>query len=117
MPMYKILGADQKEYGPVSAEVMREWIAERRANAQTRVRAEDSADWKPLSDFPEFRDALAAPPGLQSAQPASAASAPLPGGPALPPARTGMAVTSLVLGILSMMCFGLLTGLPAIILG
>jgi len=112
--MYKILGADQKEYGPVSAEVVRQWIAERRAGAQTRVQAEGSADWKPLSDFPEFRDALAAPPGLPSPQ---AASAPLTGSPAPQPARTGLAVTSLVLGILSIVCFGFLTGIPAIILG
>jgi type II secretory pathway pseudopilin PulG len=34
-----------------------------------------------------------------------------------PTKRQGMAVTSLVLGILSVMCFGLLAGLPAIILG
>src|SRR5688500_5234429 len=31
--------------------------------------------------------------------------------------QTSLAVTSLVLGILSMICFGLLTGLPAIITG
>ncbi len=31
--------------------------------------------------------------------------------------RRGMAVTSLILGILSMVCFGFLTGIPAIILG
>jgi hypothetical protein len=31
--------------------------------------------------------------------------------------RQGMAITSLVLGILSMVCFGFLTGIPAIILG
>jgi hypothetical protein len=33
------------------------------------------------------------------------------------PKRQGMAITSLVLGILSMVCFGFLTGIPAIILG
>ena len=58
--MYKIIGADQKEYGPVAAEQVRKWIAEGRANAQTRARAGESDDWKPLSDFPEFADALAA---------------------------------------------------------
>ena len=58
--MYKIIGADQKEYGPVPAEQVRKWIAEGRANAQTRARAEQSDDWKPLSDIPEFAGALAA---------------------------------------------------------
>lgn len=33
------------------------------------------------------------------------------------PKRQGMAITSLVLGVLSMMCFGLFAGIPAIILG
>ena len=31
--------------------------------------------------------------------------------------KSGMAVTSMVLGILSLICFGILTGIPAIILG
>lgn len=35
--MYDILGADQKQYGPVSAEVVRQWITERRANSQTMI--------------------------------------------------------------------------------
>src|SRR5262249_12180078 len=35
-----------------------------------------------------------------------------------PPAkRQGMAIASLVLGVLSMMCFGLIAGIPAVILG
>ena len=29
-----------------------------RANAQSKVQLEGSTDWKPLSDFPEFADAL-----------------------------------------------------------
>ena len=38
--MYYILGGDGKEYGPASADQIREWIRERRANAQTRIRAD-----------------------------------------------------------------------------
>lgn len=34
-----------------------------------------------------------------------------------PPKRQGLAVTSFVLGLLAVMCFGLLAGIPAIILG
>ena len=30
--MYKIIGADQREYGPVSADQVREWISQGRAN-------------------------------------------------------------------------------------
>ena len=47
--MYKILGADKKEYGPVRAEAVHKWIAERRANAQTLVQAQGSTEWKRLS--------------------------------------------------------------------
>jgi hypothetical protein len=52
--MYKIIGADQKEYGPISADQIRQWISEGRVNGQTQVCAEGSTDWKPLEMFPEF---------------------------------------------------------------
>jgi hypothetical protein len=52
--MYKILGADGRQYGPVSAEQLRRWIAEGRANAYTHTLAEGSSDWKPLASLPEF---------------------------------------------------------------
>lgn len=69
--MYKIIGADQKQYGPVSADEMRQWIAEGRVNAQTLIQAEGQADWRPLSSFPEF--ATAAQP-LPSGTPITAAT-------------------------------------------
>src|SRR3954462_9668078 len=52
--MYRIIGADGNQYGPISAEQLRQWIAEGRANSQTRVLAEGATEWKPLSEFPEF---------------------------------------------------------------
>ncbi len=52
--MYKIIGADQKEYGPISAEQIRSWISEGRVNAQTKACLEGTEDWKPLGMFPEF---------------------------------------------------------------
>src|SRR6266850_614532 len=58
--MYKIIGADQKEYGPVTAEQLRQWIAQGRTTGQTRTQMEGSTGWKPLSEFPEFADTLAA---------------------------------------------------------
>ncbi|HTL18819.1 MAG TPA: GYF domain-containing protein [Patescibacteria group bacterium] len=64
--MYKIIGADQKEYGPVSADQLRQWVSEGRVNGQTMVYSEGATEWKPLSAFPEFADVLqkAAPPVL-----------------------------------------------------
>jgi hypothetical protein len=66
--MYRIVGGDQKEYGPVDADEMRQWISEGRLNGQSLARVEGEADWHALADFPEFADALkgqvAAPPPL-----------------------------------------------------
>lgn len=62
---YKIIGGDRKEYGPVTAEELRNWLAEGRLNAQSLARAEDSAEWKPLAAYPEFSPAL----GLSPATP------------------------------------------------
>ncbi len=92
--MYKVKGTDGKEYGPVSADTLRQWIAERRAAAETRVQAEGSTEWKPLSAFAEFAAALANAPRTPPPPP-------LPGAPtATPQGKTsGMAVASLVLGI------------------
>jgi len=58
--MYKIIGADQKEYGPVSTDQIRQWIREGRAGAQTSVLAEGAAEWQPLGALSEFADELAA---------------------------------------------------------
>ncbi|MSU20859.1 MAG: DUF4339 domain-containing protein [Pedosphaera sp.] len=58
--MYKIIGGDQREYGPVTADEIRQWIAEGRANGATQVQLEEGGDWKALASFPEFIEALAA---------------------------------------------------------
>ena len=64
--MFKIIGADGKIYGPVSEQQLRQWIAEGRANSNTLIQAEGSADWRPILSFPEFASAT---PGPQSAPP------------------------------------------------
>jgi hypothetical protein len=71
--MYKVVGADGKEYGPVTREAILEWIAQGRANAQTIARFEDGA-WKPLATFDEFKPAL----GFQSTSAAAPASGETP---------------------------------------
>ena len=74
--MFKIIGADGKQYGPVSAEQIHQWFAEGRAKAETLVQAEGSADWKPLGQFPELAPIASAgvvpppvPPPLAGNQP------------------------------------------------
>ena len=75
--MYKIIGGDQKEYGLVTADDLRRWIAEGRLTGQSLVKVEGSSEWKALSAFPEFTEALRAQAG-----PAALA------GPTVPPAST-----------------------------
>jgi hypothetical protein len=58
--MYKIIGSDNREYGPASEEVIRRWIAEGRANGATQVQKEGDSGWRPLSSCVEFAEALAA---------------------------------------------------------
>jgi prepilin-type processing-associated H-X9-DG protein len=108
--MYKIIGADQREYGPVTVEQIREWIAEGRVNRQTRVQAEGRGEWRPLTEFPELVGSLT---GTITGAPVP----PLPATAASTPARTsGLAIASLVLGILGFCTFGL-TALLGLILG
>ncbi len=106
--MYRILGADGKEYGPVTGEVLRQWISEGRANAQTQVKPEGGAEWQTLASVPEFEPAFVAAPS-------AAPPPPLPAAPA--EAKTsGLAITSLVLGILGLFTCGV-TSLVGLILG
>lgn len=52
--MYKLIGIDQKEYGPVSADQIRQWQAEGRVDARTRIQREGIGDWQELGQMPEF---------------------------------------------------------------
>ncbi len=78
--MYKIIGADQKEYGPVTGEQLRQWFIEGRVNGQTLIKAETETEWKPLASSPEFADLLrsAAPAESPSAFPSLASSTSVP---------------------------------------
>jgi TM2 domain-containing membrane protein YozV len=67
--MYRIIGKDGQQYGPVTAEQLRVWIAENRANAQTQVQTDGSQDWKPLGSLPEFAADLKPPPMSATAPP------------------------------------------------
>ena len=57
--MYKIVGADGRQYGPITVEQLKEWIAQGRVNPFTLAQMEGSTDWKPLSQFPELTPHLA----------------------------------------------------------
>ena len=52
--MYRIVGEDGKEYGPVSLEEIKRWLIEGRVNANTMVMPEGGTRWQKLSEFPEL---------------------------------------------------------------
>ena len=81
-------------------EVVRQWIREGRANAQSRVRAEGGADWQPLQAFPELAALLAAGPPPLAPPPFSPAVE-----SAIPAGKTnGMALTGFVFSLLGIPC-------------
>jgi len=111
--MYKIIGADGHEYGPVSGDQLREWLTEGRVNANTQVLPEGSTGWLPLRALPEFLGLLSGgstPPPIRSV-PEQLGGMPLP-------RNNPFAVTGLILGIFSV-TFGLCCcyGLPFNLLG
>lgn len=65
--MYKIIGGDQKEYGPVSYDQLVGWVRDCRANGQTLVQKE-GGPWLPLGSLPEFQTILP-PAGNGAGQP------------------------------------------------
>jgi len=67
--MYRIIGADHKEYGPSTVEELGQWIAQGRLNAQSLVRPENSTQWQPLASVPELA-ALLPPEALAPGGPA-----------------------------------------------
>jgi len=60
--MYTIIGGDGKEYGPVSLDQLRAWVAGGRANMDTRVRIAGTGEWLRVGDLPEFGGAPLPPP-------------------------------------------------------
>jgi prepilin-type processing-associated H-X9-DG protein len=108
--MYKIIGTDQKEYGPVSADQIQQWILQKRVNAQTRIQV-DGGEWKALGDLPEFSAIFGSRVPPMGMPPQSQIA------PSAQPAKTsGLAIASLVLGLLGIFSCGI-TALIGLILG
>lgn len=94
--MYNVIGANQQQYGPVTVRQLQQWIAEGRVNADTLVQLVGAVGWKPLRTFPEFSPA----PGLNPTTPQIIAPN-LPAG-AYGQQTNGMALTGMIMGILSL---------------
>jgi hypothetical protein len=95
--MYRIIGANQVEYGPITADQLRQWIAEGRADANTRVKLEGTEDWRVLSSFPEFSATLTPVPGFPGT------IAPNVSYSSQRPRTNPMALTGMIMGILSIL--------------
>ena len=67
--MYRIIGIDGQQYGPIPAEQIRRWLGENRVNPQTLAQLEGTQEWKPLVSFAEFAADFKPPPSFSAAPP------------------------------------------------
>ena len=100
MPLY--IARDGQQLGPFSPEEVRAQLVAGAVQLTDLAWQEGNANWQPLHTLPGFN---AAPPPIPSLPP-----------PFAQPQTSGLAVASLVLGLMSFVTIGL-TGLPAIICG
>ena len=69
--MFTIIGGDGKEYGPVSAEQMRSWVGDGRANLDSKAKKTGDEQWRRLGDFPEFNPSGTTQPPAENPAPAA----------------------------------------------
>jgi hypothetical protein len=103
--MYKIIGADGRQYGPVSAGQIKRWIAEGRVESRTPVFTGGAADWIFAGLLPEFAGLF------HSGTPTTIAP------PDRPRRTNSSATTGLVCGILAWVFFCCCCGFPFNLLG
>jgi len=117
--MYKILGSDGNEYGPVSVEQVKKWIAENRVEKKTPVIPDGALDWVFLESLPEFAGAFEPPAPRPSPMPSSAGAAkPGDGLNTIIPYKNARALAAYYLGVFSVIPpIGALLGIPALVLG
>jgi len=102
--IYKVIGEDGKEYGPVTAEQIRQWIRENRLERRSPIFVEGANDWNFVGLLPEFSGCFAG-------------GAPQTIAPVAPRRKTNsFATAGLLFGILSL-AFCCCGGLPFNILG
>jgi len=95
--MYKIIGTDNKVYGPVSIEQLRQWLAENRLRADTRVQADGTAEWRLLNELPEFAGSFQpAPPSVAAPLPPALSQT----APVKPGKLQAIAIMTMISGIL-----------------
>ena len=110
--MYKIIGEDQKEYGPVNADQLRQWIAEGRLTRRTRIKTEGETDWDTLGALPAFTSSfVAVPPVIPRQSTGSMLEK-------IIPYHNGMALAAYYLAVFSLIPFvGIILGIAGLIFG
>jgi Domain of unknown function (DUF4190)/GYF domain 2 len=98
--MYRIIGTDGRQYGPVSLEQIRQWIAEGRVESHTPIFAEGAKEWSFAGRLPEFANyfATTTPPPIRA--------------PGRPLQTSGFATAGLVCGIFAWVCCCCCGGFP-----
>jgi len=131
-------GKEGQQYGPIDEATLRARIATGEVGPRDLIWSEGMASWTPLIQLPQFGAGAAVPSqsleeegdlGVPEGVPASSPYAPpmanlggvsYPPGPALP-VTNGLAIASMVCGILSIVffcfCGGIFFGIPAVICG
>ncbi|MDP6794655.1 MAG: DUF4339 domain-containing protein [Verrucomicrobiota bacterium] len=71
--MYEVLGLDGKQYGPKTAEIIRDWIESGRLNDQSLIRCMGDTEWIALGKLPEFEGVASVPPVNEQSKPLSPA--------------------------------------------
>ncbi len=66
--MYFLIGGDGREYGPFTADQIRDWVTQGRANLHSRVRLDGGTLWQEIREVPEFGD-LTSPGALGTGVP------------------------------------------------
>ena len=110
--MYKVIGVERKEYGPISGDQIRQWIAEGRVTGKNQACSEGTSTWTPLEILPEFAGCFR-PPISSSARP------PAGGGiNVIIPYRNPLALTAYYSAVFALIPFlGIVLGLLAFVLG
>lgn len=106
--MYKIIGANGQQYGPVDGEQLRKWITQGRVERTTPVFVDGTHDWNFVGLLPEFAGCFPPPPPT---------IAPLPTAAGQLPRTNSYALAGMICGIFSIIPFCCCCGFPFSLLG
>lgn len=108
------------QQGPESTEQLQQRLKNGELSGTTLVWREGMADWTPLSQVKEFQGAqTVTASGSTPSQ--HAQGTPRAPGMGMPPTQNSLALTSMILGICSLvllvLCMGILVAIPAVVMG